>query len=52
MRLNKPDNNNNVTSECSDELFRFFSSYQHDHTVENIWLYNSGPAFSGGADYE
>lgn len=36
----------------ADELFRFLSSYHHDHTVENIWMENRGSSFSGGADLE
>jgi hypothetical protein len=35
-----------------DELFRFFNTYQHDHTIENIWIENRGSTFSGGADYK
>lgn len=42
----------NMTRECADEIFRFLTSYQHDHTVENVWIENKGPAFSGGADLE
>lgn len=40
----------NVTEEFADELFRFLSSYHHDHTVENVWMENRGSSFSGGAD--
>lgn len=40
-----------LTEECVDELFRFFSSYQHDHSVENVFLESSSGIFSFGVDF-
>ena len=34
-----------------DELFRFCNSYEHDHTVENVWIQNKGSMFSAGLSY-
>lgn len=34
------------------ELFRFLNSYEHDHTVENVWIQNRGSMFLGGISYQ
>lgn len=34
------------------EIFRFLNSYQHDHSVENVWIQNKGSMFLGGLSYQ
>lgn len=50
--LNQPANQNLLTEDMIDQLYRFFLSYDFDHTVQNIWLESKQGMFSHGLDYK
>lgn len=35
-----------------DELYRFMVSYQHDDSVENVWIESKDSVFTHGVDYK
>lgn len=50
--LNQPANQNLLTEEMIDQLYRFFLSYDFDHSVQNVWLESKQGVFSHGLDYK
>ena len=50
--LNQPANQNLLTEEMIDQLYRFLLSYDFDHSVQNVWLESKDGVFCHGLDYK